>query len=114
MFNVKFTSLKSHQKPTADVPFMEGGNVYRRLTDIGPTKQRCEVLCQAAWHWGGDGIASNDILRAPGTTSLYLCLPPKRCCVGGNCYFPITQTHMEKTQNKKHIKGRYTGTEAPA
>ena len=101
MLDIKFTSLSPHQKPTTGIPIMEGDNVYRRLTGNGSPKPRCGVVFQAAWHWGGDGSAANDLLRAPGSTSLYLCLPPKRGPAGGYNYFPITWTHVEKTQNKK-------------
>jgi hypothetical protein len=62
---------------------------------------------RAAWHWGGDSSAINDPLRAPGSTSLYLCLPLIRGSAGGDYYFPITHgILMEKTRNKKPTKSR--------
>jgi len=37
---------------------------------------------------GGDGSVMNEPLGAPGNTLLYVCLPPARCSIGGDCYFP--------------------------
>jgi hypothetical protein len=64
---------------------------------------------RAEWHWGGNSSAVNNLLGAPGSTPLYLCLPHVRGSAGGDYYFPITRgTLMEKMQNKKTIKSRDT------
>ena len=61
----------------------------------------------AAWHWGGDGSVMNDPLGAPGSTPLYLCLPPVRGSAGGDYYFPTTRgMHMETPDKKKSFKSR--------
>jgi hypothetical protein len=46
-----------------------------------------------------------DPVKTPGSTLLYLFLPPLRGSVGGDC-FPTTHGIMETSNKKKHLKRR--------
>jgi len=83
------------QKPTSDVPVMDGGNVFRRLT--GAMDHEVKVLgimLRDAWHWDGDGSAANDPLASPGNSPLYLCPSP---ISGSTCYLWDCCGVVEKT-----------------
>jgi hypothetical protein len=41
------------------------------------------IMPRAAWHWGSDSSIVNDPTGAPGSTPLYLCLPPIQGSAGG-------------------------------
>lgn len=46
------------------------------------------IVPMAEWHWGGDGSVVSNILGAPGSTPLYLCLPSVKGTLSGDHYFP--------------------------
>lgn len=63
------------------------------------------IVLRVAWYGGCDYIATNNPLKAPGCTLLYLCLPRSRCSSNGDCYFPVTHgTLVKKTRNKNLSK----------
>jgi len=95
-------------KPTPGELVTEGVNTYRRLTGLMVHAKVSGIMPRAAWYCGGDSSTTNNPFRAPGSTPLYLCLPPICGSVGGDCYLPITHdTPMEKTKQKS-IKSRDT------
>ena len=59
---------------------------------------------RAAWHWGGKGSVPNDPLGAPGSTPLYLCLPPVWGTAGGDRYYPVLVGPKIKTTKIKEKK----------
>jgi hypothetical protein len=64
-----------------------------------------EIVPKATWHWSGDSSVTSDPLRTPGSSLLYLCLPPIRDSAGADYYFPTTcKTLIEETQNKNLSK----------
>jgi hypothetical protein len=55
------------------------------------------------WRWQ----CCEHSLGTPGSTPLYLCLPPFRDSVGSDQYFPITGgTYKEMASTKEHLKHR--------
>jgi hypothetical protein len=72
------------QKPTSDVPVMDGGNVFRWLTKAMVHEAKVlGILLRDAWHWDGNGSATNDPFAAPGYPPLYLC---PSLISGSTCY----------------------------
>jgi hypothetical protein len=76
----------SLQNQTQGVLVVEGGNVLGWKTGLWSTEAKvwCIVL-KTAWHWGGDRYVTNNTFGAPGSTPLYVCLPPTWGSVGGSC-----------------------------
>lgn len=75
---------------------------WRGLTSIGTQQGQCSTQAKVKgtvprveWHCSGDGSAANNPPEAPGSTPLYLCLPPIKGSEGGDYYCPITP--MKKT-----------------
>jgi len=72
------------QKPTSDVPVMDGGNVFRCLTRAMVHEAKVwGIMLGDAWHWDGDGSAAIDPFAAPGNSPLYFCPSP---ITGSTCY----------------------------
>jgi len=78
----KFFLAEPLQKPTFGIHNMERGDVYRQPTESVVR----HIVPRAKWHCSGDRSATNNPLGAPGSTLLFLCLPPIRGSAGGDYY----------------------------
>lgn len=87
----------SLQNPSKNQPL--ASPTWRGLTSIDSQQGQCSthakvqgIVPRVEWHCSGDSSAANDHLGAPGSTPLYVCLPPIRGSEGGDYYFCITLT----------------------
>jgi hypothetical protein len=71
-------------------------------------------MLRAAWQWGGDSSSTRDLLGTPGSTLLYLCLPPIKGSVGIVHHFLIADGNwVESCRHKSLLNTRtllYRGT----
>jgi hypothetical protein len=69
------------------------------------------IVLRAAWHWGDDSSAANNLLGALGSTSLYLCLPSIGALWVVTIIAPLLVGLLWRKHKIKPIKSRDTVVE---